>query len=1137
MDKSIIVGLDIGIASVGVGIIEKETGKILHASSRLFPAANADNNKERRGFRQSRRLLRRRQRRVSDIYNLFYQYQLLEEGTTVSINDNPYQLRVKGLSQALSNEELLIALRTIVKRRGISYLDDAEDDGAGSGSDYSKAIQLNQSLLEGKTPGQIQFERLERYGQLRGDFTITNEQGETVRIINVFSTSDYKNEAIKILEQQKLTNSKVTDDFINAILSLISRKRAYYIGPGNELSRTDYGIYRTDGRTLKNIFKVLIGKCSYYPEEYRASKSSYTAQEFNFLNDLNNLTVPTETGKLTCEQKEMLVNVAKNSKTFGPKKLLKEIIKLTGGNLDDIKGYRQDAKDAPDIHTFEPYRKMKSTLNIVDIDMLTRNELDNVAHILTINTETPAIRQAMKDKFGNRFSEEEVDDFVNARKKLSLIFGKGWHNFSVKLMEELIPELYQTSKEQMTILSDSYFANKKKANQSRSVKTKYISEDDVVDEIYNPVVVKSVRQSIKILNHILKKYEKTYHIDKIVIEMARESNEDDVKKQKETAQKENAKQKSEALKKAANALGRDDLPNDVFKQNRSLETKIRLWYQQGERCLYTGRVITAHDLVYNPNLFEIDHILPLSLSFDDSLSNKVLVYSTANQEKGQKTPFQSIPTMKQAWSWAEFKDYVAANRKILGKKKVEYLLCQEYINKIEVKRQFIARNLVDTRYASRVVLNAFQSFFDDKDTTVSVVRGLFTAMLRRKWDLAKTRETYHHHAIDALIIAASTQLKIWDKLGHIVEEGEDAVFYDPETGEVLDVDNKTYQDLVYQTVYDGFVNTLKQEGFENEILFSYQVDSKVNRKVSDATIYGTRSAQVGKDKKPETYVIGKTSDIYTVEGYKDFKKVYDKDKTKFLMYHHDERTFKEVIETVLDQYPDKIVEGEKSIDVSPFKLYADEQGEYLRKYSKKGNGPFIKVFKYYDSKLGNALDITPKDAKNKVVLQSLKPWRTDVYFNPTTGKYELMGLKYADLSYEKGTGSYGISQEKYDEIKQLEGVSKHSEFKFTLYKNDLIMIKDTENKEEGLYRFLSRTLPNKKHYVELKPYDSAKFVGGASLITLLGTVSKGGQCIKGLAKPNLSIYKVRTDVLGNKFYIKKEGDHPVLSFKNRSKKS
>ena len=105
-----------------------------------------------------------------------------------------------------------------------------------------------------------------------------------------------------------------------------------------------------------------------------------------------------------------------------------------------------------------------------------------------------------------------------------------------------------------------------------------------------------------------------------------------------------------------------------FHGNKELKTKIRLWYQQGERCLYSGKLISIHDLVHNSNKFEIDHILPLSLSFDDSLANKVLVYAWTNQEKGQKTPYQVIDSMDAAWSFREMKDYVLKQKR-LGKKK------------------------------------------------------------------------------------------------------------------------------------------------------------------------------------------------------------------------------------------------------------------------------------------------------------------------------------------------------------------------------------------------------------------------------------------------------------------------------------
>ena len=249
------------------------------------------------------------------------------------------------------------------------------------------------------------------------------------------------------------------------------------------------------------------------------------------------------------------------------------------------------------------------------------------------------------------------------------------------------------------------------------------------------------------------------------------------------------------------------------------------------------------------------------------------------------------------------------------------------------------------------------------------------------------------------------------------------------------------------------------------------------------------------------------------------------------MYRHDPQTFEKVIEPILENYPNKEMnEKGKEVPCNPFLKYKEEHG-YIRKYSKKGNGPEIKSLKYYDSKLlGNPIDITPENSKNKVVLQSLKPWRTDVYFNKNTGKYEILGLKYADLQFEKKTGTYKISQEKYNGIMKEEGVDSDSEFKFTLYKNDLLLVKDTETKEQQLFRFLSRTMPNVKYYVELKPYSKDKFEKNESLIEILGSADKSGRCIKGLGKSNISIYKVRTDVLGNQHIIKNEGDKPKLDF-------
>ena len=1133
--NGLVLGLDIGIGSVGVGILKKDTGEIIHTNSRIFPAATADNNVERRNSRQGRRLNRRKKHRVVRFQDLFDDYGLLTDFSKVSINLNPYRLRVHGLNQQLTNEELFIALKNIVKRRGISYLDDASEDGGAVSSDYGKAVEENRKLLTEQTPGQIQLERFEKYGQVRGDFTV-EEKGDKHRLINVFSTSAYRKEAERILRKQQEFNNQITDKFIEDYLKILTEKRKYYHGPGNEKSRTDYGRFRTDGTTLDNIFGILIGKCTFYPNEYRASKASYTAQEFNLLNDLNNLTVPTETKKLSEEQKKTIVEYAKSAKTLGASTLLKYIAKMIDASVDQIRGYRVDVNNKPEMHTFEVYRKMQS-LETIPVGEFSREVLDELAHILTLNTEREGIEEAINTKLMDVFSQDQILELVQFRKNNSSLFSKGWHNFSLKLMLELIPELYETSEEQMTILTRLG----KQRSKETSKRTKYIDEKELTEEIYNPVVAKSVRQAIKIINEATKKYG---IFDNIVIEMARENNEEDAKKDYIKRQKANQDEKNAAMEKAAFQYnGKKELPDSVFHGHKELATKIRLWHQQGEKCLYTGKNIPISDLIYNQYKYEIDHILPLSLSFDDGLSNKVLVLATANQEKGQRTPFQALDSMDDAWSYREFKSYVK-DSKLLGNKKKDYLLTEEDISKIEVKQKFIERNLVDTRYSSRVVLNALQDFYKAHkfDTTISVVRGQFTSQLRRKWRLEKSRETYHHHAVDALIIAASSQLRLWKKQNNPLISYKEGQFVDSETGEIISLTDDEYKELVFKAPYDHFVDTLRSKKFEDSILFSYQVDSKFNRKISDATIYATRKAKLDKEKKGYTYTLGKIKDIYSLgtktpskTGFYKFLDLYNKDKSQFLMFQKDRKTWDEVIEKIMEQYrPFKEYDKTgKLVDFNPFEKYRQENGP-IRKYSKKGNGPVIKSMKYYDNLLGKFINITPSESKNPVALLSLNPWRTDVYYNPETRKYEFLGLKYADLCFGEG-GSYGISEFKYNEIREKEGIGKNSEFKFTLYKNDLILIKDTETNCQQIFRFWSRTGKDnpksfEKHKIELKPYEKAKFEKGEELEVLGRVPPSSDRLQKNMQIENLSIYKVKTDILGNKHFIKKEGDEPKLKF-------
>ena len=1123
IDTKVNIGFDMGIASVGWSVLDNQTGKILETGVSIFPSGSASRNVERRGYRQSRRLLRRRKNRIADMDRFLAAHGFPFDNPYP--RENPYLIRVKGLKEKLTREELAIALHHMVKRRGISYdLKDSEDETA-NGSNYQESIAINQQLLRDKSPAEIQLARLEEFGKVRGQVKNLSEDTSTT-LLNVFPNSAYKEELLSILNEQQKYYPEIDDSFINDASAILTRKREYYIGPGSKKSRTDYGIYRRDGTTLKNLFEVLIGKDKIFPEEFRASGNSFTAQMYNLLNDLNNLTVDsTEDGKLTTEQKgqiieELMETTAKVTNVT----MIKIIAKAAGTDAKGISKYRVDRKGQPEFHSMAIYRRLhKKFLETgIDITSWPAEFFDAFGPIVTLNSENGELRKWLEDEGRNNyeFLNEAIIDAIIAKKAAFDVVGKNkWHRFSLKTMHLLIPELLNTSKEQMTILSDMglLHAHKKDYSKQAKVDVKYLTEN-----IFNPVVRKSVKQAMDIFNALFEKYT---NIAYLVIEMPRDDAEDEVeeKKQFQKFQLENEKEKERSLKVFQEQAGISDAQlYGQLRQHKKLRQKIRMWYQQEGKCPYSGKTIAAVDLFYRDNLFEVDHIIPLSVSFDDGQNNKVLCYSEENQEKGQQTPY-SYMSQGGGQGFPALQAYVRTN-KLLTNAKKKNLLFTDDINDIEVRKRFIARNLVDTRYASRIVLNELQQFVRSKNlsTKVTVIRGKLTSKLRERWHLNKSRDTHHHHAVDAAVIAVSPMLNMWEKNAEIIPLKVDENTIDLKTGE--SITDAQYAEQMYELPYARFLEQMSTL-FE-KIKFHHQVDKKMNRKVSDATLYSTRKAKVGKDKVEEDYVLGKIKDIYNYENYKKFKKIYDADKTKFLMQRIDLQTFAK-LEQIISDYPAKIEITQpngkvKPMDISPFELYRREHGP-VTKYAKKNNGPAIKSLKFYDSKMGDdPIKITPENANGKeVILQSLKPWRTDVYYNQETDEYEIMGIKYADLKYIKG--KYGIPKSKYQSLMVSEGVDTKSEFLFSLYKYDRICVSD-DTKEKIELLFVSRTMPKKKGYVELKPIDRNQ-LDGKEVVSVYGAASNG-RLKKRLTRKGYTLYKVNTDILGNPFYIKKEGNSP-----------
>ncbi len=1097
-----ILALDIGVASVGWAIIDKETGTVLEAGSNIFPEASAAANQVRREMRQSRRKNRRRRNRLDDFTKMWRRYGL---PIPAHFDNDIVNLKVRALYENISLEELYMILYNYLKHRGISYLEDAQDDTVSGSSAYANGLKENAKALETSYPSEIQKQRLETLGKYRGQTQIVNDNGEKTDLSNVFTVSAYRKEIQAILTNQQKYHKELVDEICNEYIMIFNRKRKYYEGPGNEKSRTDYGIYTTkkkeNGEYIneKNIFEKLIGKCSIFKDELRASAASYTAQEFNLLNDLNNLTINGR--KLEENEKRKIVETIKTSNTVNMRKIISAVM---NEKIEDFQGARLDKTNKELFHKFEAYNKMRKALDAINVDItsFSREDLDDIARILTLNTDKEAIEEAFTDPRFN-LSEDVRGCFIAVRKNNASLFSR-WHSFSLKIMkEELIPEMYSQPKEQMALLVEKGLC---KARVEEFAGLTYIPVDAVSEEIFNPVVRRSVRVSLKILNGVLKKYKE---LEAVVIEMPRDRNSEEEKKRIADAQNMNKKEKEYIESKLVTNYGLK-LSNGDYSANKNLLMKLKLWNEQDGICLYSGRTIDPTDIVYHPEMFEIDHIIPRSISFDDSRSNKVLVFRVENQKKGNRTPYFYLSHSNGEWTFEKFRATVMNLSKkkeyAISQKKVQNLLYSEDITKMDVLKGFINRNINDTSYASRVVLNTLQNFFKAKDTgtKVKVVRGSYTHQMRVNMELKKNRHEYSHHAVDAMLIAFSV-------LGYESYRKLQSSFIDFETGEILQ--KEMWEENMIDEVYADYLYGMKRPQIrreitraEKEVKFWHFVSSKCNRGLCNQTIRGTR------EYNGKIYKINKF-DIRTKEGVKLFKKLAlsekDSDRERLLVYLNDRRTFDDLVQ-ICKQYSDA---------ENPFVQYEKETGDHVRKYAKKHNGPRIDKLKYRERELGSCLDISQKygheEGSKKVILENPNAYRMDVYYKKKTNSYYLIGIKYVDIKCEKGT--YVIDEEKYSRILIQEKIIKPGQtrenleelgyiFKFSFYKNDIIEYE--KNGNVYVECFSSRTMPKVRNYIETKPINKDSF-------------GKEKRKIVGLSKTKL-IRKYRTDILGNRYACDKE---------------
>lgn len=287
------------------------------------------------------------------------------------------------------------------------------------------------------------------------------------------------------------------------------------------------------------------------------------------------------------------------------------------------------------------------------------------------------------------------------------------------------------------------------------------AEERRFGKITNPTVHIGLRQLGRLVNAIIRAYGKP---DFIFVELARELK---MNEKEKIAYSKQIKVNTDAARARSDKLGTMAMRDSG--RNRLI---LRLWSDLNpgnvldRRCPYCGEMI-SQGMIRNGEV-DIDHIIPYSQCFDDSIGNKVLAHGRCNKAKGNDTPWGRWG--RDPVRWAKIQDQVSR----LHKSK-QWRFGPDAIARYQTQEgSFLPRQLTDTQYLTRIAAKYLACLYPVRgERHVFAVHGSMTAMLRRLWGLndilpdhnwvenehsnaPKNRLDHRHHAIDAAVVGVMT---------------------------------------------------------------------------------------------------------------------------------------------------------------------------------------------------------------------------------------------------------------------------------------------------------------------------------------------------------------------------------------------
>jgi CRISPR-associated endonuclease Csn1 len=748
------LGIDMGSTSIGWCMLELDKKNnpcgVINLGVRIFPDGRDDKSKEplsvaRRTYRGMRRNLDRYLERRKQVLDFFDRNGFLPQEANArkqAFLKDPVKLRVAALDKQLPLSDIARAYIHLSKRRGFKSnrkLNSAERD-----TKLTEAINnLKENLkkYKARTLGEYLYLRnaevkpdqqhKRRPTKFRYETVYDDEE-------KIFPTRDMvEHEFDLIWDTQAKDNPKLTDSLKQELKGIIFFQRP--------------------------LKPQEVGKCTFEPGEKRCPKAYLLFQEFRIWQDINHMklinTWDNTTRDLTKDERDTIFGLLSMKESITFKAIRKEL--LGKGVADEYRfNFETENKTKLQGNLTNAAFYKKNIPGVVWDDLIPQNQLKLVDIILDDSLSDEAARLLIMDMV---YSAEVANELAN------ISLQEGYCSLSVKALNKLLPYLreghiladaqklagYAFGKYNGEVFEDGKLPYYGELLKTATLPLQRITHDKDADEhgkINNPTVHIALNQLRKIVNALSVRFGTPAEI---CLELAREvklgqKQNDEIRKTIGKNTKEN-----ERLAELLSEMG--------INNNSENRLKYKLWEELSSDplnrcCVYCGKQITIKGL-YGSDI-HIEHILPKSRTYDDSVGNKTISHLSCNNDKGEKSPFEAFGNNPGSYIWqavCERANSLPANKR--------WRFHKDAMDKFKDESEVLSRMLNDTRYMSRVAAEYMQYV---SGRTVVPVTGKLTEVLRRKWGMnqllgdtdQKERTDHRHHAIDAFVIAMTDRATV-----------------------------------------------------------------------------------------------------------------------------------------------------------------------------------------------------------------------------------------------------------------------------------------------------------------------------------------------------------------------------------------